>query len=180
MFGLILHVALTPAQFLGGQFKENLQSFVIPLDPLQAGVKSQESRVKSQESRVKSQNSRVKNEESSVFFLYYQNIFQHSCAYSKGNRKETSSQSSCYLNHPRNNCHVTRNMPQVTFVFAILIPNSKSTIGHFITEWSFPLLVLFYKIQINKYLQKLFFLIFPMSLATGVYTLLLIRAAYNF
>ena len=94
------------------------------------------------------------------FFLYYQNIFQHSCAYSKGNRKETSSQSSCYLNHPRNNCHVTRNMPQVTFVFSILIPNSKSTIGHFITMWSFPPLVLYYQIQINKYLQKLFFYIY--------------------
>ena len=36
--------------------------------------------------------------------------------------RETSiNLSSSYLNHPTKNCHVTRNTPQVTYVFAILI-----------------------------------------------------------
>ena len=49
---------------------------------------------------------------------------------------------------------MTRNMPQVTFVFPILIPNSKSTIGHFIT--TFSSLLKKFGIQISA----IFFLIF--------------------
>ena len=78
-------------------------------------------KVESQESRVKSQVSRVKSQESKFKIRVRDDPQKSKVKKEIQHRNETSSQSSSYLNHPSNNCHVTTNMPQVTYVFAILI-----------------------------------------------------------
>ena len=74
-------------------------------------VKSQEPRVKSLDSRVKrSQESRVNSQETRVQIRVRDNIQKSKVKKEIQDRKETSYQSSSYLNHPRYNCHVMRNM----------------------------------------------------------------------
>ena len=79
-------------------------------------VESQESRVKNQESRVKSQETSVKSQESK-FKIRVRDKIQNS----KVKKEIQHNNETSYLSHPSNNCHVTRNIPQVTYVFAILI-----------------------------------------------------------
>ena len=74
----------------------------------------------SQESRVKSQESRVKSQESKVKIRVRDKIQKSKVKKEIKHSNETSSQNSSYLSHPSNNSHVTRNVPQVTYVFGIL------------------------------------------------------------
>ena len=84
----------------------------MPVNSHQSTVHSQQSTINSQQSTVNSQQSKVKKRvRDNIHRSKVKKEIQHS--------NETSCQNSSYLNHPSNNCHVTRNMPQVTYIFDI-------------------------------------------------------------
>ena len=118
-----------PCRTIETTLSDNWNHLVIKMKTQKSRVKSQKSWAKSQEARVKSQESRLKTEDSRVKSQKWKEKVKIRVREKNQKSKvekeiqhceETSSQSSSYLNHPRNKCHVTRNIPQVTYVFAIL------------------------------------------------------------